>query len=436
MAETRRDDASLRQIAAADPARSTWLTANAGSGKTRVLTDRVARLLLEGTRPERVLCLTYTKAAATEMQNRLLRRLGEWAMLPDAGLRAALHELGVGGAPDLASARRLFALAIETPGGLKVQTIHSFCAALLRRFPLEAGVAHGFSELDDRSAALLRAELLDEMAEESAPEISDITGIHSGEGLDKLLADLARAPLPDGAETALARDSGLMPGTSAETILGRVFTGDERAWTGALIHALAGGGKTDITLAAKLARVNWDAPDLAGLAVLEDALLFGPTAAEPFGAKIGKLPTKALRQGTCAPYMDDLDALMARVAKARPQRIALEFINRSSALIRFGRAFSARYQARKARAGWLDFDDLITRAGALLSDAAMAQWVLFRLDGGIDHILVDEAQDTSPEQWRVIEHLTAEFTAGQSERLRTLFVVGDPKQSIYSFQGA
>ena len=114
MTDGRADDATLRQIAAADPGRSTWLTANAGSGKTRVLTDRVARLLLDGTRPERVLCLTYTKAAASEMQNRLLKRLGEWAMLPDTPLRAALADLGVADAVDLASARRLFALAWAT----------------------------------------------------------------------------------------------------------------------------------------------------------------------------------------------------------------------------------------------------------------------------------------------------------------------------------
>ncbi|NCU21473.1 double-strand break repair helicase AddA, partial [Candidatus Falkowbacteria bacterium] len=144
----RRDEATIRQVQAADPMASTWLSANAGSGKTRVLTDRVARLLLAGTEPQKVLCLTYTKAAAAEMQNRLLARLGAWAMKPDADLRAELQTLGDDGpipADRLAEARRLFAKAIETPGGLKIQTIHSFCAALLRRFPLEAGVSHDFT---------------------------------------------------------------------------------------------------------------------------------------------------------------------------------------------------------------------------------------------------------------------------------------------------
>ena len=143
------NDATLRQIEAADPQRSTWLSANAGSGKTRVLTDRVARLLLDGTRPENILCLTYTKAAASEMQNRLFKRLGEWAMMPSADLRKQLVEMGAATHVDadaIANARTLFASAIETPGGLKIQTIHSFCAGILRRFPLEAEVSPQFKD--------------------------------------------------------------------------------------------------------------------------------------------------------------------------------------------------------------------------------------------------------------------------------------------------
>ena len=147
----KRNDATQRQVDAANPAQSTWLSANAGSGKTRVLTDRVARLLLEGVSPQNILCLTYTKAAATEMQNRLFKRLGAWAMLPEAELRKDLQKLGVDRALDsvaLRDARTLFARAIETPGGLKVQTIHSFCSSVLRRFPLEAQVSPQFREIE------------------------------------------------------------------------------------------------------------------------------------------------------------------------------------------------------------------------------------------------------------------------------------------------
>ncbi|WP_372841855.1 UvrD-helicase domain-containing protein, partial [Phaeovulum sp.] len=159
---------------------------------------------------------------------------------------------------------------------------------------------------------------------------------------------------------------------------------------------------------------------------------------EPFSAKIGSFPTKQTKDGPAAALMPELDALMERVAAARLRRLALAAAERNAALHRFAAAWLPRYQAKKAAHGWLDFDDLIQRAAALLSDPSVAQWVLFRLDGGIDHILVDEAQDTSPGQWQVIAALAAEFTAGEGAResARTLFVVGDAKQSIYSFQGA
>jgi ATP-dependent helicase/nuclease subunit A len=186
------DEATLRQVHAAEPTASTWLSANAGSGKTRVLTDRVARLLLRGVPPQRILCLTYTKAAAAEMQNRLFARLGDWAMKDDGDLAAELRALGedvVLDADLLARARRLFARALETPGGLKIQTIHAFCAALLRRFPLEAGVAPDFAEVDPRSLQALRMELLDDLAAgEAAGLLDDLAGC-VGEGTLGVLLD-------------------------------------------------------------------------------------------------------------------------------------------------------------------------------------------------------------------------------------------------------
>lgn len=433
-------DATRRQIAAADPARSTWLTANAGSGKTRVLTDRVARLLLEGTPPERILCLTYTKAAAGEMQNRLLGRLGGWAMMPDAALSDGLAEMGTS-ATDLPAARRLFARAIEAPGGLKVQTIHAFCAAILRRFPLEAGVAPGFAELDERSATQLRAEIVEEMAAEGVPEIDDLVSLHGGHEVDRLLSAITGAQArfdtpPD--PTALWDYAGLPQDYDTAALVAEALTPGDTAMLVELMPLLRQGLKTDSKLADSLAEGDWDNPGLAEIALLEGCLLYGDNTASPFGAKLGKIPTKALRGGICAHLADDLDAFMSRIEDTRPRRLALRFCERSAALHRFANVFGARFAAEKRAHGWLDFDDLIARTARLLSRSSMAQWVLFRLDGGIDHILVDEAQDTSPPQWQVIERLVAEFTAGAGARdaTRTLFVVGDPKQSIYSFQGA
>ena len=136
------------QIAAADPGQSVFVTANAGSGKTSTLVDRVARLLLRQVQPGEILCVTYTKAAAAEMQARLFARLGAWAVMDDGELAQSLADLGghdheTSQPEALSRARRLFAKALDTPGGLKIQTIHAFCEKLLRRFPLEAGVTPG-----------------------------------------------------------------------------------------------------------------------------------------------------------------------------------------------------------------------------------------------------------------------------------------------------
>ncbi|WP_435165311.1 double-strand break repair helicase AddA [Falsirhodobacter sp. 1013] len=433
------DDATLRQVTAARPDASTWLSANAGSGKTRVLTDRVARLLLADVSPQRILCLTYTKAAATEMQNRLFRRLGEWAMLEDAALTEALSQLGVGAlAPDtLAKARRLFARAIETPGGLRIQTIHSFCATLLRRFPLEAGVSPSFTEMDDRAAALLRDDIIEEMADRLAPDaVATLARAFTGADFADLSAQMAsqRDGLVPALPAAQIRAAcGLDDDDTPDAILSRVFLGGEADWLAQVADILTTGSATDAKNAPRL-RVL---PDMDGLATLEDVLLTGAGAKEPFTAKIGSFPTKATR-AALGPLLDRLEDLMRRVEDARPKRLALRAAQRSVALHDFAAVFLPEYDKRKAARGWLDFDDLIRRTVHLLTDPSVAQWVLFRLDGGIDHILVDEAQDTSPEQWRVIELLAQEFASGQGARdvERTIFVVGDKKQSIYSFQGA
>ncbi|GGE06621.1 DNA helicase/exodeoxyribonuclease V, subunit A [Gemmobacter megaterium] len=435
--------ASAVQQMAADPSHSVWTSANAGSGKTKVLTDRVARLLLSGTEPQRILCLTYTKAAAAEMQNRLFRRLGEWAMMPEPALRDALAGLGLTAAPDadtLAAARRLFARAIETPGGLKIQTIHSFCASLLRRFPLEAQVSPGFSEMDDRSADLLRAEIVEDMAERLAPQIiARLARHYTGEDFLRLAAEVARnrARFAGQTRATLATALGLAADDTPQRLLADVFLGGEAEWLTQVAALLAAGSTTDSKAAQRIKALDLLRAGLRDLAGLESVLLTGSSAKEPFSAKIGAFPTKATR-GKLGDLITPLENLMARVESARPRRLALESLERSCVLHDFAATFLPEYDRRKQARGWLDFDDLILRARDLLSVSSVAQWVLYRLDGGIDHILVDEAQDTGPDQWRVIELLAQEFTAGQGARDqgRTIFVVGDKKQSIYSFQGA
>lgn len=435
----RRDDATEKQVQAANPKASTWVTANAGSGKTRVLTDRVARLLLSGVEPQRVLCLTYTKAAATEMQNRLFNSLGSWAMMPADKLREALLALGEGPAlPDaqLVQARRLFARALETPGGLRLQTIHSFCAALLRRFPLEAGVSPGFSELDDRSAKLLRAQIVEEMAAFRAPDLmAEVARHFTGDDFAGLMEQVAnnregfRVPL---GETALREALGLQPDDNPARILQDVLPIDAEAFLGRVRSALDGKGNRETEAAAVLAKLDVHADPEVVLSLLDQAFLTKDMR------RNARIPTKA---GLAALGEDfaAFDAFLDRHVEAINRRRGLKAAAKTAVLHRFASVFLPLYEEAKAKRGWLDFDDLISRTKALLQDSKVSAWVLYRLDGGIDHILVDEAQDTSPDQWRVIELLAQEFTSGEgahTNRDRTLFVVGDKKQSIYSFQGA
>ncbi len=438
-----RNEATQKQVDAADPTGSVWLSANAGSGKTRVLTDRVARLLLDRVSPQNILCLTYTKAAASEMQNRLFARLGSWAMMDDGALRDELSELGVEAAlsaPDLDRARTLFAAAIETPGGLRIQTIHSFCAALLRKFPLEAGVSPQFAEMDDRTTQLLRDHVLEEMSVETPQLVLDLARFAAEETLDGLVraivdarATFARWP----GEAGLKSFLDLAPDATPGGLIAQTFTPGDMTTIASVVRICETGSKTEMGVAAKLRDIS-EPFTLAQMALLEGALLTGATAKAPFSAKTGGVMVKATRSQH--PELgDDLDDLMARIEAARPTRLALAAYERTRVLYAFAMDFLRRYEAAKLARGQLDFDDLIMKARSLLSDSVVTQWVLFRLDGGIDHILVDEAQDTSPVQWDVVQALAAEFSAGvgaNPDRKRTLFVVGDKKQSIYSFQGA
>ncbi|MCP3970056.1 MAG: double-strand break repair helicase AddA [Rhodobacteraceae bacterium] len=440
------DAATTQQNRAAEPDASTWLSANAGSGKTRVLTDRVARLLLDKVAPANILCLTYTKAAASEMQNRLFRRLGAWAMKPDGALAEELAALGVADVHDperLAEARRLFARAIETPGGLRIQTIHSFCASLLRRFPLEAGVTPGFVEMDDRATALLCDEILEELAGSDAGDTIDaLAAQQPGVDLMRMVAAVVKnreALRREAGEAEILDWFGLPPGYSAEELLEEAFDGSEAGLFAALLPVLNESDKvTDQRAAVPLQRHDWANPDHLALEALIGLVLYGETAKAPFGAKIGYFPTKASRE-RLGGHCDDLNDLMQRIEAVRGRRNSLYAARKTHALYRFAQAFLPLFEARKTRRGWLDFDDLILRTRALLSNELVAGWVLYRLDGGLDHILVDEAQDTSPAQWQVIERLAQEFTSGigaRDDTRRTIFVVGDKKQSIYSFQGA
>ncbi|MBS7696971.1 MULTISPECIES: double-strand break repair helicase AddA [unclassified Chelatococcus] len=438
-----------QQHRAADPAASAWVSANAGSGKTTVLANRVLRLLLAGAEPGRILCLTFTKAAAANMSNRVFDDLGRWVALDDAALDAALLRLtGKPSTADLRSvARRLFARAIETPGGLKIETIHAFCERVLHLFPFEANVPARFEVLDDTDAADLlararvavisdaiagRAPALETALSRLVEEAGDVT-------IDKALAEALRAKalLRQGVSSSggVAIESikealGLAPNDDRAgvewAILGEGIP--EAEWPD-IIAALAAGQKTDRDLADCLGSALAATNQADKLAAYQS--LFFTKAGEP--RSDSRFGTKAIDPVLIQQLRDERDRLCGLSGRLR----AVLAVERTAALLTLASAVFKRVEALKNARGALDFDDLIGRTVDLFARHEAA-WVLYKLDAGIDHILVDEAQDTSPAQWRILKALAEEFTAGESAALtqRTLFAVGDPKQSIYGFQGA
>ena len=433
------NEASQAQVRAANPTASTWLSANAGSGKTKVLTDRVALLLLEGVAPEQILCLTYTKAAASEMQNRLFGLLGAWAMRDNQALYDDLVQIGFGEAFDpvkLAHARTLFARAIETPGGLKIQTIHSFCSSLLRRFPLESGVSPQFQEIDERQVKELSRDVVETLSRSAEREvIEQLAQFESDHSLDGLIGSILRtrqsAPLGQ-SRSQIWTSLDLTETADRQSIVERSLLASDLALVKTLLEALPNGGTNDQKVIEPLERVQGLSP--TDLRHLQDAVLI---ASAPYSLR-KNFPSKAIRSGVLAHVMPQLEDLFDRVAHSKQMELRLGIAERTAALHAFAAIFLLEYEAQKQLRGWLDFDDLILKTRDLLSNPSVADWVLYRLDGGISHILVDEAQDTSPLQWEVIEKLAQEITSGDGARedSRTLFVVGDKKQSIYSFQGA
>lgn len=448
------------QRIAADPAISAFVTANAGSGKTKTLIDRVARLLLAKVPPEAILCVTYTKAAAAEMQRRLFERLGKWSVTSDADLRAELAKL-VGESDDVYDARRLsearalFAQALETPGGLKIQTIHAFCEKLLRRFPLEAGVSPGFTVMDDQAgAAIARAarrsvaawvDTHDDAFSQAYARFSVALDFQSFEAMfagfearrGQIVAYVQRCGgLAEAIADAWTR-CGFDAPTSAEELAAKATARlDLGAWRAAATVLFDGGGKQDAKYAEALAAVARD-PD----ATLELALraLFtegGEGTPATWPAKTSGLKGR-----------EDLrEALLLEQAKleaAREQVRAAKVAEDTQNALLLAGLYIERHMAEKDARGALDFTDLIDKTRVLLTEKVEAAWVLYKLDGGVDHILLDEAQDTAPEQWEILRALTADFFAGATSEGwsgrradRTLFIVGDEKQSIYSFQGA
>ena len=445
------------QRIAADPRLSTFVTANAGSGKTKTLIDRVARLLLAGAKPETILCVTYTKAAAAEMQRRLFSLLGKWSVLSDHDLRVELSDLEARDldhydALRLSEARALFARALETPGGLKIQTIHAFCEKLLRRFPLEAGVSPGFKVMDDTASAAVAAAARRAVARhalkgegvvaEAYARFSVALDFQSFQGMfgnfdaqrGRLATYLTRYGGLNGAvadvwqvccETDEAVDLQVL---EDEAVAGF----DRRTWA-ECAAVLDFGTKTDQASAGKL-RTAMAAPSLDGGL----AALFTEGGEGTPATWVAKTSGLKAHEGLRMAMLSEQERLEDLRRARRAANVALDTVN---ALV-LADAYLTAYRIEKELSSGLDFADLIEKTRTLTAHAPAAAWVLYKMDGGIAHMLVDEAQDTAPEQWEIVRALSAEFFSGAGLPARgpaldrNMFVVGDEKQSIYSFQGA
>ena len=440
------------QRTASDPATSAWVAANAGSGKTHVLAQRVIRLLLRGTPPEKILCLTYTKAAAANMANRVFEELSQWTPLSDDKLDEKIAGIE-GRRPDARKrthARRLFAKALDTPGGLKVQTIHAFCTRLLHQFPFEADVAARFEVLEERAqselidrlrmAVLLEAATRPDSALGKALSTAIVVAADQTftEMIDEAIvrhaeinAWITRAGGVGAAITELSRALDADPGWTTESIDEEIVISPNvpsSEWTA--IAAICRASSTNDQrqcdrLSAAIAAEGRGRADAYASVFLNDksekrkAVITGPLAKQQ--------PSLAAR----------LVAEQDRVLELILRRRAVETRERTAALVTIAYEIIARYRAEKNRRGLLDYDDLIDKTLHLLAEEN-AQWVHYKLDLGIDHVLIDEAQDTSEKQWEIVKKLTAEFAAGFGAREvnRSVFAVGDEKQSIFSFQGA
>ncbi|WP_411269189.1 double-strand break repair helicase AddA [Sphingobium sp. SCG-1] len=436
------------QALAAGPDAHVWLSASAGTGKTHVLTARVYRLLLSGVRPENILCLTFTKAGAAEMAERIHNRLAAWVQMDGPALAADLRALGEDFGPEAQdNARRLFAEVLEaTGGGLRIQTIHAFCQQLLSAFPVEAGLIPGFRPLEAREQAQLARQALADMVLEAEAtgdtmliDAMQALSLRLGEGAaEAFLMRCARrfdvmAALPSNVRDWLFTQLDLPPGDVEDAIAAGcgddVF--DVRALSRIAAANAAWATATGLADADKIA--VWRAATAADRAkTLADIVsIFCTAKREAKKHKPKLLDAEPDYADLCARLSDHCYALI----DLRDRAAYAELLAKA---LHAGRAYANAYAQAKRQAGAVDFDDLIARAQSLLSEPGMGDWVRYKLDQQTDHILVDEAQDTNSQQWEIVAALTEEFFAGEGakgDRIRTIFTVGDFKQAIFGFQG-
>ncbi len=443
--------AGQQQRRASDPEKSVWVEASAGTGKTKVLSDRVLRQLLSGVAPGRILCLTYTKAAAVEMNSRIADRLSRWAVIGNDELEAELEQL-LGSLPEssrkktTAQARKLFAVLLDTPGGMKIQTIHSFCQEILKRFPLEAKVSPYFEVMDDRAAA----EALDSVKTALLNQIERDPGCRTAAAMAFLTAEMSEFTFPklmnsltenrnkilrmleqkgglDNLLAQTAKNLGVNEDDTPQKLKDAFFENVPEKELKLLTDAMAGGSAADAGKAESLK---------AALSVRDYEAY-----RKIFLTEKNEVRKSVATQGALKNYPDGqrlADEEAGRILSADKKIAAAGLLASTRAVLYLADELLRGYRDYKELHAKMDYEDLIVQTRKLLENPGVSDWVLFKLDGGIDNVLIDEAQDTSPDQWAIVRAITEEFFYGEGAKSfqNTVFAVGDRKQSIYSFQGA
>ena len=434
----------------AHPGGNAWMSASAGTGKTQVLTARIKRLLLQGVPPHAILAITFTRAGAAEMARRVRKDMADWVRMDGKALSKELFAIGDEQHLDEAHigfARTLFAKVIDAPGGgLAIQTIHSFCQTLLAGFPEEAGLAPGFRALEETEIGELRGEVLGDLvtrSEKHDPALGDRIrelALRFDEGTLRAYLDRcagaanALEALPAGIAPWLRGAFGLpSSGTPDAWLAGQC--GDDSvdarslaaiadccaAWTSA-----KAGPERAFAIRSWLARTpEWRAATIGDLFAV-------------FATAKGEMRKDWSTSRALGSVTDLAVRLFDRLAEIIGTHTHMAAADRLADGLEVGRAFARAVADRKRREGLVDLDDLIRMTAELLATPGRAEWIRYKLDTRIDHILVDEAQDTNEAQWRIVWALAEEFFAGAGAKdgeTRTLFVVGDYKQAIYGFQG-
>lgn len=451
----RRPDPNVVQRQASDPAASVWVTASAGTGKTKVLTDRVLRLMLDGAKPDQILALTFTRAAASVMTNRIREELANWATCDDETLVDKLTKV-TGRKPDAATmtrARQLFAEFLDNYGGMRIQTIHSFSQSLLRRFPIESGIPPYFDVMDEQTAA--------EMLRESQADV---------------LRQIRKDP-----HTPLARAVNLVTPEMSEDDFAALI-GEITYRRGQLFQTFEKHGGIEETIDAVYTQLkapkgldtaimmtqlnsglglNGNQPDIKGLKEAADILAAG-TPGDLEKAKMikawilhpeqrgdlfwdyvsvfltkDKEPRKRLTTKETAAAQAVMEREAQRLMEGLELISTMNVARGTESVLRLSGAILEKYTEKKRALNLLDYDDLVYQATKMLNEPNAAGWVLQKLPGNLKHILVDEAQDTNPDQWNLVTAIAREFfTSPEAKKDNTIFVVGDEKQSIFSFQRA